>query len=124
MHNPRARVRSPAPDVLFLFTPQATGLLSAWLFLEVTMESAELEASGGLADESARVVGTVDPSAAPNRMPSGTIAPPIGATSEDEGDLDALRARAQVQRSTQAWHELAPTIRRLIEIGEIQGVPG
>ena len=89
------------------------------------MESAELEASGGLADESARVVGSVDPSAAPpNRMPSGTIAPPIEATSQDEGDVDALRARAQVQRSTQAWHELAPTIRRLIEIGEIQGVPG
>ncbi|HTR55830.1 MAG TPA: tetratricopeptide repeat protein, partial [Kofleriaceae bacterium] len=55
--------------------------------------------------------------ARPSRMPSGTIAPPI-----DDDDLDALRSQAHRHRSTQAWSELAQTLHRIIDLGQLQDV--
>ena len=53
---------------------------------------------------------------APRRMPVGTIAPPV--------DLVAMRSQAQHYRSTQAWGELSKTIRRILDVGQLQDAIG
>jgi tetratricopeptide (TPR) repeat protein len=83
------------------------------------MESAELglddDDSLDLTDELSEV-STHHPQ--PSRMPAGTIAPPIKTT--DANDLETLRAHARLCHSTQAWDDLARTLRRIIDVGELQ----
>ncbi len=39
----------------------------------------------------------------------------------DGNDLETLRSLARLYRSTQAWDELSQTIRRIIDVGQLQG---
>ncbi|HEY1817062.1 MAG TPA: tetratricopeptide repeat protein [Kofleriaceae bacterium] len=57
------------------------------------------------------------PTRFPTRMPAGTIAPPLHLDGED---LDGLRSQAEAQRSAQSWDELSRTLRRIIDLGQLQ----
>ncbi len=59
--------------------------------------------------------------AQPSRMPVGTIAPPVRA---DGNDLESLHSLARRCRSNEAWGELARTLRRIIDVGELQDALG
>ena len=74
------------------------------------MDTAEL----GLDDE-ARDIDLMELAAPelPSRMPSGTIAPALN-------DLDGLRSAARRYRLAEEWTDLALTLRRIIELGQIQ----
>jgi golgin subfamily B member 1 len=52
--------------------------------------------------------------AVPSRMPVGTIAPPLSET------VEGLRSLARRHRLAEAWGELSQTIRRLIDVGQLQ----
>ncbi len=88
------------------------------------MESPEL----GLDVESPDQTNEVPKLSAPTsrrRMPAGSIAPPVelepvDLAMDDDLDLDDLRSHARVLRSTQAWSELAQTLRRIIDLGQLQ----
>jgi golgin subfamily B member 1 len=45
----------------------------------------------------------------------------LAAQELDPGDLETLRALAQLYRSTQAWEELSQTLRRIIGVGQTSG---
>jgi tetratricopeptide (TPR) repeat protein len=53
----------------------------------------------------------------PGRMPVGSIPPPV----RHGDELDELRSRASLHRSTQQWADLAQTIRRILDVGDLQG---
>ena len=74
------------------------------------MESAEL----GLDDDVRDPTDDARPYAKPSRMPVGTIAPPFSET------VEGLRSLARRHQLAEAWGELAQTIRRLIEVGQLQ----
>ena len=83
------------------------------------MDSTELGLDDLLRDPTNEVPVVGAQPAAPRRMPAGTIAPPLG------GDaLAALRAEALRYRSTQAWDDLAQALRRVLDVGQVQGVLG
>jgi tetratricopeptide (TPR) repeat protein len=50
----------------------------------------------------------------PSRMPVGTLPPPPSET------VDGLRSLARRHRLAEAWPELAQTLRRLLEVGQLQ----
>ncbi|MFT3698731.1 MAG: tetratricopeptide repeat protein [Kofleriaceae bacterium] len=52
----------------------------------------------------------------PARMPHGTLQP-VG---DEDGPLAGLRAQAELHRTARAWDELARTLRRIIDIAELQ----
>ena len=58
----------------------------------------------------------------PSRMPHGTIAPPLRSPEASSNDLESLHAQVQLHRSAQAWDELALTLRRMVELAELQDV--
>ena len=84
------------------------------------MESAELELDVDVLDPTDDALPTwqapthARPTAAPSRMPVGTIAPPLSET------VEGLRSLARRHRLAEAWTELSQTIRRLIEVGQLQ----
>ena len=87
------------------------------------MESAEL----GLDDDSPDPTNEVPKltATAPRRMPIGTIAPPVeldpdDLVADDESDLDALRSQARLLHSRKAWSGLSQTLRRIIDLGQLQ----
>jgi len=51
--------------------------------------------------------------ASPNRMPMGTLAPPVS-------ELDNLRSQARRDRLAEAWPALAETLRKIIDLGQIE----
>jgi tetratricopeptide (TPR) repeat protein len=73
---------------------------------------------------------------APRRSPAGTLAPPLELDRDDargsgddldvdiDVDLDALRSQARQLRSNGAWSELAQTLRRIVDLGELQDTIG
>ncbi len=81
------------------------------------MESAEVELVDETRDPTNEVPKLSGPALArPGRMPSGTLAPPLG--------LDGLRAEAQQHHAAQAWEELSRTLRAIIDLGQLQDVLG
>ena len=89
------------------------------------MESADL-----LDDDLLEPTDTIDEAGAadplewqpPARMPAGTIAPPTQVPVDR--DLEELRVQARMQRVAQAWDELARTLRRIVDLGELQDALG
>jgi tetratricopeptide (TPR) repeat protein len=57
---------------------------------------------------------STSPAVQPTRMPTGTLAPPLG------GDLESLRSLARRHRLAEAWGELAQTLRDTIDLGQLQ----
>ncbi|HEY1550644.1 MAG TPA: tetratricopeptide repeat protein, partial [Kofleriaceae bacterium] len=55
------------------------------------------------------------PEQRPSRMPAGTIAPPTG-------ELENLRSQARRFRASESWGELSRTLRRMVDICELQDV--
>ncbi|MBV8757521.1 MAG: tetratricopeptide repeat protein, partial [Deltaproteobacteria bacterium] len=88
------------------------------------MESAEIDLVDIASDPTGEVakVQAAEP-AKPERMPSGTLAPPLRATEADDG-LDALRAEAEKHHAAEAWEDLAQTLRSIIDLGQLQDVIG
>ncbi len=84
------------------------------------MESAELDQDDDVLDPTDDGLPTwqepphARPAATPSRMPVGTIAPPLAESAEN------LRSLARRHRVAEAWGELSQTIRRLIELGQLQ----
>ncbi|MEO8841998.1 MAG: hypothetical protein ABI591_30220 [Kofleriaceae bacterium] len=79
------------------------------------MESAELGLDDELSDDALPTWrAPTHATAPPSRMPVGTIAPPLSETVAD------LRSLARRHRVAEAWGELSQTIRRLIEVGQLQ----
>ena len=83
------------------------------------MESAELELDVDV-DQTDDALPTwqapmhARPAMPPGRMPVGTLAPPLSET------VEGLRSLARRHRLAEAWGELSQTIRRLIEVGQLQ----
>jgi golgin subfamily B member 1 len=79
------------------------------------MESAELGLDNDVRDPMDDAPPThTRPALPPSRMPVGTIAPPLSET------VEGLRSLARRHQLAEAWNELAQTIRRLIEVGQLQ----
>ncbi|HEX4450938.1 MAG TPA: tetratricopeptide repeat protein [Kofleriaceae bacterium] len=80
------------------------------------MESIELDPDEIIFDPTDTATEHAPSAAAPTRMPAGTIAPPMAAN----GELESLRSQARRFRSSEAWDELARTLRRMIDVCELQ----